>query len=116
MTSVVITGPTVMSTESDIVPERAVILAEPAATPVTTPVLLTVAIAVLEDDHSNVAPNTIWPFRSSAIAENCTALPTAIFRGALMTTPAIVVTLGPLALPPHDRPAAANRQSRIARG
>jgi predicted small lipoprotein YifL len=39
-----------------------------------------------------------------------------VFSGALTVTDAMVVTPGPLVLPPHDRPAATNRQSTRARG
>src|SRR3982074_1502338 len=99
MASVVIIGPTVMTTASDTVPVRAVIVAEPAAIPVTTPALLTVAIVLSEDAHYNVTPNRVWPFWSSATADNCAVLPTAAFRGPLMTTPAITVVVGPLELP-----------------
>jgi hypothetical protein len=51
MISVVWTGPTVMSVEPAIVPVSAVMVADPSATPVTTPVLLTVAVEVFDDDH-----------------------------------------------------------------
>jgi hypothetical protein len=41
----------VTSAKPETVLVSAVILAEPTATPVTTPVLLTVAIALFEEDH-----------------------------------------------------------------
>jgi len=41
----------VTSAKPETVPVSAVILADPTATPVTTPVLLTVAIALSEEDH-----------------------------------------------------------------
>jgi predicted small lipoprotein YifL len=37
------------------------------------------------------------------------------FSGALTVTAATIVALGPLLLPPQDRPAATNRKSRRAR-
>jgi hypothetical protein len=51
VTSVVIVGPTVTSAKPETPPAIAVILAEPAATPVTTPALFTVAMDWLEEDH-----------------------------------------------------------------
>lgn len=47
---------TVMADVADFPPLDAVIVAEPAATPVTLPVWLTVATALFDDDHAIVAP------------------------------------------------------------
>lgn len=109
-------GPTVTSAEPETVPVIAVILADPTATPVTTPVPLTVAIVLSEDDHSNVTPISWAPAWSNATAESCAVLPTAmLLGGALTVTYATVAPFGPLALPPQDRPAVANRQRRSGR-
>ena len=51
--------------------------ASPAATPVTTPALVTLAIDVFDEDHAAWAV-AVWvaPFESKAVAENCTLVPT----------------------------------------
>ena len=51
MMSVVITGPTTMSIEPTTASTVTVIVAVPKETPVTRPVLVTVAIEVLEEDQ-----------------------------------------------------------------
>jgi hypothetical protein len=50
----------------------AVIVAEPAATPVTTPLEETVAIPVLELDHVTARPVSTLLFASYAVAVSCT--------------------------------------------
>src|SRR5438034_4219043 len=56
--------------------EVAVIVVEPAATPVTRPLLFTVAAAVLELVHVTVRPANGLPFASFGVAVSCTAWPT----------------------------------------
>jgi hypothetical protein len=54
----------------------AVIVAEPAATPVTTPLDDTVAIPVFELAHVTVRPESTAPFASYVVAVSCTVCPT----------------------------------------
>src|SRR5436190_126322 len=53
----------------------AVIVAEPATTPVTSPLALTVATAVLLLDHVIVRPVSAFPLASFGVAVSCTVLP-----------------------------------------
>jgi hypothetical protein len=55
----------------------AVIVAEPAAFPLTTPLLLTVASAVLLLAHVTARPVSVLPAESLVTAVNCTVAPTA---------------------------------------
>jgi hypothetical protein len=54
----------------------AVIVAEPGATPVTTPVVETVAMAVLLDDHATARSVTTTPFASLTVAVRVVVWPT----------------------------------------
>jgi hypothetical protein len=54
----------------------AVIVAEPGATPVTTPVVETVAMAVLLDDHATARSVTTTPFASLTVAVSVVVWPT----------------------------------------
>src|SRR6266516_6034893 len=56
--------------------EIAVIVAEPAATPVTSPLALTVATAVLPLAQVIVRPVRVLPFASLGVAASCTVWPT----------------------------------------
>src|SRR5205809_198118 len=58
--------------------EVAVIVVEPAATPVPRPLLLTVAAAVLELVHVTVRPANGLPNASRVIAAYCAVCPTPI--------------------------------------
>jgi hypothetical protein len=62
-------------------------LADPAATPVTRPLALTVATAAFSLDQANVAPGIVAPLASAAVAANCCVAPTAIEAplGAMVT-------------------------------
>src|SRR5438552_2153678 len=53
----------------------AVIVAEPGVTPDTSPLLLTVATAVLELDHVTVRPESGFPPASLGVAVSCTVWP-----------------------------------------
>src|SRR5437016_7346533 len=53
----------------------AVIVAEPGVTPETSPLLLTVATAVLERDHVTVRPESGFPPASLGVAVSCTVWP-----------------------------------------
>src|SRR5438132_1245170 len=53
----------------------AVIVADPGVTPETTPLLLTVATAVLELDHVTVRPESGAPLASFGVAVSCTVCP-----------------------------------------
>src|SRR6266576_175414 len=53
----------------------AAIVAEPAAMPVTSPLLLTVAAAVLLLDHVTARPDNVLPLASLGVAVSCTVLP-----------------------------------------
>ena len=74
------TGTTTAATVIEAVPLLpslvAVIVAEPAAIPVTTPVEETVAIPVLELDHVTVRSVTTLPFATRVVAVNCAVCPT----------------------------------------
>src|SRR5947208_6794192 len=63
----------------------AVIVAEPAATPVTKPLLLTVATAVLLFDHVTTRPVRVPPAESLVTAESCRVPPTAMVADAGLT-------------------------------
>jgi hypothetical protein len=58
--------------------EVAVIVADPPATPVTTPLELTVAMPVLLDVHAIVCPVMVFPSASLTTAVSETVAPTAI--------------------------------------
>src|SRR5437016_6423990 len=53
----------------------AVIVAEPGVTPETSPLLLTVATAVLELDHVTIRPESGFPPASLGVAVSCTVWP-----------------------------------------
>src|SRR5439155_771672 len=74
VTSTVATGTFVTVTdEVPLLPSLvAVIVAEPGVTPETSPLLLTVATAVLELDHVTVRPESGAPFASFGVAVSCT--------------------------------------------
>src|SRR5207249_3216957 len=63
----------------------AVIVAEPAATPVTRPLLLTVATAVLLLDQVMTRPVSVLPAESLVTAESCRVAPTATLADAGFT-------------------------------
>src|SRR5437899_2345974 len=60
----------------------AVIVAEPAAIPVTRPLALTTAAAVLSLDHVTARPERVLPFASLGVAVSCTVLPAATLAEA----------------------------------
>jgi hypothetical protein len=78
---------TVMVAVPAAVPERAVIVALPADTPVTTPDDETVATDVLLLDHVTGAPAMTLPFASRTVAERVTLVPmaTVAVAGATVT-------------------------------
>src|SRR5213080_1545278 len=63
----------------------AVIVAEPAAAPLTRPLLLTVATAVLLLDHVTLRPDSRFPFASLSVAVSCTAWPACTVADAGVT-------------------------------
>src|SRR5437879_13574534 len=63
----------------------AVIVAEPAATAVTSPLPFTVAAAVLSLDHVTVRPESAAPFAASGVAVSCTVHPAGTGRGGGVT-------------------------------
>src|SRR5207244_8160313 len=77
VTSTVATGTFVTVTdEVPLLPSLvAVIVAEPGVTPETSPLLLTVATAVLELDHVTVRPESGAPVASFGVAVSCTVWP-----------------------------------------
>src|SRR6266568_4172085 len=89
--------------------EVAVIVVEPAATPVTRPLLFTVAAAVLELVHVTVRPANGLPFASFGVAVSCTAWPTCTdavagltvtdATGTFTTVIAAAPTAAPVACP-----------------
>jgi hypothetical protein len=72
------TGVTVIVAVADLVSLVAVIVALPAATPVTRPVALTLATAAMLDDQVGVRPVRVFPAASSVVAVSCWAPPTVI--------------------------------------
>src|SRR5207249_10723215 len=83
----------------------AVIVAEPAATPVTTPLALTVAAAELLLAHVTVRPLSTFPAASFVVAESATAWPTcSLADTGLTVTEAtaadVTVTAAVSVLPP----------------
>ena len=64
----------------------AVIVPEPAATPVTSPLPLTVAKASLPLDQLTVRPESGLPFASSGVAVSCSVWPTGTVADAGLTT------------------------------
>src|SRR5256885_11462097 len=97
----------------------AVIVADPAATPVTSPLPLTVAAAVLLLCHVTVRPVSELPFASLGVAVSCTVLPLVTVADAGVTVtaatgrgPALLAAgppppslLGPIVAHPAPRPA-----------
>ena len=69
---------TVISAAPCALPELAVIVAVPSATPVTKPDASTVATSASLDSHENSAPATICPFTSNASAVSCSVAPRTI--------------------------------------
>src|SRR5439155_531641 len=63
----------------------AVIVADPAATPVTSPAADTVAIAVFELVHATARPVSTFPAASFSVALSCVVAPTKIFAAAGLT-------------------------------
>src|SRR3989442_8630400 len=66
-------------------PISAVIVADPTATPLTRPLPLTVATAVLLLAHVTVRPVSGAPLASFGVAVSCTACPTWTLAGAGLT-------------------------------
>src|SRR5256712_1940061 len=65
--------------------EVAVIVAAPAATPVTRPLPLTVAAAGLLEAHVTTRPDSGLPFASCSVTDSCTVLPAATVADAGLT-------------------------------
>src|SRR5690349_20958464 len=63
----------------------AVIVAEPAATPLTRPLLLTVAMVVLLLDQVMLRPVSVFPDASLVVAASCTVAPTLTLAVAGVT-------------------------------
>jgi len=66
-------------------PLVAVLVTEPAATAVTSPLPLTVATAALLLDQVTTAPVSAVPFASLGVAVNCTVCPTDTLADAGLT-------------------------------
>jgi hypothetical protein len=83
------TAVTVRDDDPDFPSLVAVIVAEPAATPVTSPALETVATAVLLDPHVTTRSVTTVPFKSLTVAESCVVRPetTLAVAGETVTVP-----------------------------
>src|SRR5438876_612328 len=73
----------------------AVIVADPAATPVTSPLPLTVAAAVLLLCHVTVRPTSGLPFASLGVAVSCRLLPAV---AVIVADPASTPVTNPVAL------------------
>jgi hypothetical protein len=104
------TGDTVTTTAADLPPELAAICVDPTALPVTSPLDVTVAIAVSALDQNTVAPATAPPLASStcAVSDTCPPTFTAGVAGVIVTlaAPPEVPPPGPvesLPEPPHAR-------------
>src|SRR5256885_14479414 len=70
----------------------AVMVVDPAATPVTPPLALTVATLVLPLDHVTVRPVSTLPAASLSVAVSCTVLPASTLAGGGVT---VTVATGP---------------------
>src|SRR5690349_301538 len=80
-----VTAVTVIADEPLLPSEVAVIVAEPAATPVTRPLPLTVATDVVPLAHVIVRPVSALPLASWGVAVNCTVWPAATEADAGLT-------------------------------
>jgi hypothetical protein len=80
-------------------PAVAAILVVPAATPVASPVLLIVAVAVLLLDHVKLALFTALPLESFAVAVNC-AVPATVTEGDVGETVTLATEMGAGLFPP----------------
>ena len=78
----------------------------PTATPVTTPVLDTVAIAAFSVFQKTVAPDTGWPAPSTTDADSVTLAP-SVRESVAGVTVMWLLPPGPVESPPHDRSATA---------
>jgi len=83
----------------------AVIVADPAALPVTSPPLLTVATVVLVLDHVTTRPVSAFPAASLGTAENCSVVPATMLADAGLTITeatgtTVTVTVAVPLLPP----------------
>src|SRR5207249_11643499 len=74
-------------------PLVAVIVAEPAAPPVTRPLLVTDATEPLLLDHMTVRPVSGFPFASFGVAVSWTVWPTCRFADAGVTVTELTATL-----------------------
>jgi hypothetical protein len=72
----------------------AVIVADPAATPVTTPLELTVAAEALPVDHVTVCPVMTFPCASRTVAESGVVAPTPIDAEVGETVTVVTTGLG----------------------
>src|SRR5437667_688661 len=87
-------GPVTVMADVPLCPSLvAVIVADPAATPDTSPLPLTVATDVLLLDHVTVRPVTGLPFASFGVAVSCTVWPTPTLAEAGLTVTAATGTL-----------------------
>src|SRR6266511_3284167 len=66
-------------------PVAAVMVAEPTVTPVTKPLLLTLATGVALLDHVMVRPDNVLPAESFGVAVSCTVLPVCTLADAGLT-------------------------------
>src|SRR4029077_6110584 len=84
----------------------AVIVADPTATPVTSPLPLTVATAVLSLDHVTTRPDNGLPFASFGVAVSCTVAPCWTLAGGGVTvteaTGTAVTVIAEVPLLPSD--------------
>src|SRR6266852_4973549 len=76
----------------------AVMVAEPAATPVTRPLLVTLATLVLLLDQLTTRPDSGFPFASFGVAVSCTVPPTVTLAVAGVTSTVATGTGGALPL------------------
>jgi len=88
--------------------EVAVIVVEPATTPVTSPLALTVPTEVLLLDHVTVRPDSALPFASFGVAVSWTVCPTGTDAGVGLTatdatgTVTVVTVMAAVPLFPSD--------------
>lgn len=80
--------------------ERAEIVADPGATPVTRPEELTVAMVVLDDDHATVRFESTFPDPSRVVAESWAVCPTTMSPCGVETS-TVATAGGPEESPPH---------------
>src|SRR5688500_5917610 len=94
--------------------EAAEIVAEPGATPVTSPDALTVAVVVLDDDHVTVRFDSTFPDASRVVADSWVVCPMTTAPCGVETS-TVATAGGPDESPPHPAVKASAQTAANAR-